>query len=127
MSRKGNKTNSDKTQNRSLLAFRILSKVFNDVGFTGFSVIFMTILVLFFSDKNQKREIIDTWILFKSPNNMTFAIIIIFSLVILLIVQQVYYRGQMRLLKERNDYLATEKSTLHRKLTGKQLSSSNTL
>lgn len=127
MAKKERKKDPDEINSRTLLTFRILSKLFNDVGFTGFCVIIMTILVLFFSDKTQKREIIDTWILFKSNNNMTYAIIIIFALVILLIIQQVYYRGQFKLMKDRIDAMAEEKSKLQSFLANRNLSSSNTL
>lgn len=127
MTKKEKKKDPSKIDNHTLLTFRILSKLFNDIGFTGFCVIIMTILVLFFSDKTQKREIIDTWILFKSDNNMTYAIIIIFALVILLIIQQVYYRGQFKLMKDRIDAMADEKSKLQSLLGGGNLSSSNTL
>jgi len=127
MSKKGKKKDPGEIQEHTLLAFRILSKVFNDIGFTGFCVIFMTIMILFFSDKAQKKEIIDTWILFKSNNNMTYAIIIIFALVILLIIQQAYYRGQFKLMKDRIDAMAEEKSKLQSLLANRNLSSSNTL
>jgi hypothetical protein len=37
MAKKGRKASSSEIQNRALLAFRILSKIFNDVGFLLFN------------------------------------------------------------------------------------------
>lgn len=107
------------------LTLRILAKIFNSVGLPGFSVIVLTAILFTFSSKDQKSEIIDTWFLFKT-NNINCVLIIIFALVFLLIIQQVYYRGQIKLIKERIDDMAKEKSLLQSLLAERGLSSSNT-
>lgn len=83
------------------------------------------------SDKLQKE--LNTFIVYdinqprmKLGGNIKCAIIAILALIFILMVQQVYYRRQIRLMNERISALADEKNYLQVLLADRGFSSSNT-
>lgn len=82
----------------------------NRVGVVGFVVIFLAYLI-WSAPPDQKREIVDTWFLFKRPDHLA-CIIGGGVLVLGLIVQQLHYKRVLGLNQIRIDEIAAEKTRL---------------
>ena len=115
--------NNNEPSDIYLKLFKGLGKVLNEVGVTGFVVIVIAIIVIYFPSPKQKEEIIDTWILFKGSNIPGIFIVII--LLGLLVGQQIHYKKTIKLKDERISDLAKAKNSLYKNNIKTKLSTSH--
>lgn len=101
-------------------------KIISKVGFSGFGLICLVFYVFHFVPEDQKRELTNTWLLFKCDSCNNLYIILVLALFILLLVQNYFYRKEIYLLNRRLKEITKEKSKLQEVLINKKLNSSNT-
>lgn len=93
------------------------TRIVGKIGITGFAVVSIVSFIYQFASLEQKQAIIDTWLLFKGGPIYP-AVLINLTLFLLLIVQQLHYTKNGKLLSNRIDELALEKSNLQKRLLG---------
>jgi hypothetical protein len=115
----------DGIDDKFFIGFRILAKIVNEVGIPGFLVTLFAIILIFFSSKVQKSEIIDTWILFKTIDGCRRMLFVIIALMFVIVFEFIYNRRTAKDSKERIDLISKEKNNLQELLSGRNFSSSN--
>lgn len=93
------------------------TRIVGKIGLTGFIVISIVSFIFQFATIEQKQSIIDTWLLFKGGPIYP-AVLVNLTLFLLLFVQQLHYIKNSKLLINRIDELALEKSNLQKRLLG---------
>lgn len=99
-SNKKDKESNNESSNLIVKLFVPLATIMNKVGISGFVVIALTVIVFSFSTSEQKHEIIDAWILFKSGNTTFY--IILGCLIFLMIGQRRFQKKTIKLYQQRN-------------------------
>jgi flagellar biosynthesis protein FlhB len=91
----------------------LVGKVMDRVGIVGSICFVGSLFVFFYASIEQKQEIIDKWLLFKSSNCCpinTFVIIVF--LIILFFFQRYHYDKIVRMNKLENERVSSERSKL---------------
>lgn len=119
------KKQKPKTSEISKIAefYKLSSMVMSKVGITGFICISIVAYIFFFVPASLKDEITKTWLLFKNPDALYIYRLILISLLVLILIQNYFYRRAIKLKDERIKEISAEKSSLQEKLLGKPLNS----
>lgn len=100
-----------------------LSGILNKVGLVGFIVFCVSVYLMAFTTIEQKREIIDLWVLFKG-DSLVIPIAVNISAILFVIYLAKHYRTKVKHLKERLEDAVEEKKLLHQLLLNKELNTS---
>lgn len=104
---------------------RLCTTVIKEVGFLGFILIFAVLLVIIWATENQKQAIIDKYILIKDVEKNPFPfILIVLALIVIIILQGIYYRAIIKREKREIIRLSGEKKRLQKDELGKGLTTS---
>jgi len=119
---KGKKSKKDESTDMNHL--KTISLLIEKFGISTVIVAFLITYIFLFASADQKQELIDVWLLFKSENsNIVSAIwFIIFGLII--VTHNRFYVGKIKLYKARLEDAVTEKTRLQEELLKRSLSSS---
>lgn len=114
-----------KSLERSVQVIKSVATIFKAVGMHGFFVVVFTTFIFAFASLEQKRAIIDTYILFKPGEYNYYPVIFVTILLILMFIVIIIYQSQMlKMRKRENNRIGEEKSKLQEKELNKKLKSS---
>ena len=113
---------TDKSGGMNLFDF--LANIMNRVGTVGFVVIGVTIFVFKYASDSQKKDIINTWLLFKSDQSQFSFSIALLILGALFFVKWYHCLKMFKIKETRINELAKEKSELHSLMLNKRLNTS---
>lgn len=113
---------SRKTFERMIRSFATIVK---EVGIPGFMVVFVASIFVLFASGEQKREFIDSYILIKNVSQNPFpCILVVLFLLVMLVLQNIYFTQTLKAKKEELLRCGKEKSELQQLLIKKRLNSS---
>jgi hypothetical protein len=100
----------------------LLTNIAHAIGVPGLIAVFFMWLIARYSTIEQKKQIIDTWILFKSTcSELKYTILVILFIICLFVIQQIYYSKRRSLDKEEINRLSEYKSKYQETAIGKNL------
>jgi preprotein translocase subunit Sss1 len=102
---------------------RLSGLVMTKVGVVGFIVICFIAYIFFFVPKDQKRELTDTWLLFKCEHCNNTYISLFITLAFVFFAQWYFYHKAIKLKDQRIKAISEEKKQLQEILISKNLNS----
>ncbi len=112
-----------KDKNRIAEFYKLSSMVMSKVGISGFICISIVAFIFFFVPANLKDEITNTWLLFKNKDAIQIYRLILVSLLVLILIQNYFYRKAIKMKDDRIKEISLEKSSLQEKFLNKKLNS----
>src|ERR1035437_5903993 len=82
------------TGNFDLLSF--MGTLMNKVGIIGFIVICSVAFIFWYADVDQKKGLIDTWLLFKNPISINISISFNLLMFALLVIHNYHYKFKIQ-------------------------------
>lgn len=103
----------------------VITNIIHAIGIPGAIVAFFMFIILVWGTPDQKREIIDNWVLFKTAcQNQMSAIIVVFATAIVMILQYTYFHNRKKLDKLEIERLSKTRTELQEYMIGKSLHTS---
>ena len=72
------------------------ASIMTSVGLVGFLAIMITYFILFKLESETHKELVDAWLLFKCEDCEYAYFIVAFVLILLIILQQVFYKREVK-------------------------------
>jgi hypothetical protein len=115
-----------KEQDTNLFSLKFWVAVMKELGILAFIVFFLAMIFLFFASNEQKSAFIDKFFLFQDVNKNPFPFsFVIAGLILVIILQYLYFKRILSIKEDANKRLGEEKSDLQSRLLNKRLNSSN--
>ena|ERR1035438_10874105 len=96
---------------------RALQALIESIGLPGTSLVLGYEFVVKYASDEQKRAIIDTYVLWRGPHSVATFVLYSVSMVFLMFAQKHYYTKKINALQNEVDRIGEEKSALQEKLS----------
>ncbi|MEO7048981.1 MAG: hypothetical protein ABI091_27000 [Ferruginibacter sp.] len=104
---------------------KFIASLIKELGIPAFGVLFFTVVFIKVASDEQKKEFVDKFFLFKDVNNNPFPFsFVILALLLIVLLQHIFYNKIIKTQGKEIDRIAKEKSALQSRQTGKNLNSS---
>src|SRR5213595_3930557 len=100
------------------------ASLIKELGIPAFVVLFFVLIFLWFASPSQKGEFIDKFFLLKDIKNNPFPFsLVVLALLLIIILQWIFYNKIIKMHKKENEKLGEEKTNLQERLLNKKLHS----
>ncbi len=119
------KTSNNRIPEQGINSIGFWAALIKELGIPAFCVLFFVVCFLWFATEKQKQEFIDKFFLLKDVQNNPYPFsIIVLVLLIVILLQYIFYNKIIKFNKEENRRLGEEKTLLQEKLLDKRLHTS---